>query len=306
MKTEIKITHPSNIWARDKKILRSYNPNHNIDWNAPMPTNDEAVGILIERTKKWENPQTPLEVNANSLETIVSNLVQQIEDVWKGKFTEKPAVEIASSPNDYLFRINMLAGELNSRCGFGLLFDSPPTIYTSQYHGVILIPRKFIVRVPKDKGYPDPDDSLGSSNFRINELEWDKQFIEGVLADVLSQTLFRQIRGEWKQGYVDTSRALGFSKKPSIDLIKDVLTQYGREELTLNRHPDWGLYTVADKFNAVWKDKNKQGGYLAVMELAKEYPLHTIALIDDISLTARDNVKIKFFPKHPAYQQKVK
>ena len=46
METKIKINHLSRIWTIDKYIIKQYNPQFDINWNADMPTEQDAKRIL--------------------------------------------------------------------------------------------------------------------------------------------------------------------------------------------------------------------------------------------------------------------
>ncbi len=126
------------LWKGDKELVRLSHPAIGIDWNAALPTPDDAHKILAARNHQWKNPAEPFQLTYLSLAGVTDFLAAEIENVWGDKF-QRPDVEIL--PRDkYLPKIHELKTETNRQFGYGDMKRYPPTMYTFPSHGILLIP----------------------------------------------------------------------------------------------------------------------------------------------------------------------
>lgn len=285
------------VWKRDKELLRKSVPNIGINWENTHPTNQDAYCILDTMGKAWESSCELSELDNFSLEKILEWLVTDLENLWKTKFEERPEIEILPT-SKYMPRINELEAEINEQFGYGAVSRSPPTIYHFPSHGKILVPQRFLARKPKGRFTYD----VTSADFDVEELTWNKPFLESVLARNLSTVLFRQLRCEWKSDYVRAMRAVGPYNEQTIRMLGGTIAQYINEVIASGNRPQWSLYVVGDKIG-IWQSHEQMDNYRAIQALSAVRDVSQIAMIDAMNVDG-NKVIVDMSRKHPYYSRK--
>jgi hypothetical protein len=286
------------VWEQDKKLVRLSNPDLKIDWNTQLPNRQDAYSILLAKSQQWKNPVEIFQLNETTLAKVLDFLIPEVENAFGDKLLERPAIEIL--PRDkYLPRINDLERKTNAQFGYGGLCQSPPTMYHFASHGILLMPEKYLARVPKGSSR-----DVTSRNFDVIELLWDKPFFEEVLCEELSHVLFRQLRGEWKGDYVRSMKAIGPDGEGQISSINEVIAHRVKENITTNRKNKWGLYVASEKIAIAWQNRSGMNNYLCVDALSQNKTLAQIAMVDQMSVQSQQKIYVKFNTLHPEYISK--
>ncbi|MEK6887476.1 MAG: hypothetical protein AABX14_00865 [Candidatus Aenigmatarchaeota archaeon] len=283
------------VWADDKELAKLSHPSLAIDWNADLPDQQNAYSILAAKCQQWQNPAKPFQLSHASLSDVLDFLIVEVQNVWGDRLREKPGVEILPKER-YLPRINELERETNEKFGCGNLCQSPPTMYHSPSHGILLMPENYLVRAPR--GHSGND--ITSPDFDVTELAWDRPFFEEVLCEELCHVLFRQSRGEWKSDYVKSMKAVGAESECRIRSINKATAQYAKELIARNVRHEWGLYVAAEKISVAWQDKLGMNDYLGIEALSVGRKLAQAAMVDDIDARYRVRVMVSFDPRHPS------
>ncbi len=297
-KINVRVKTFPEVWENDKKLVRLSHPDLKIDWNAQLPSSKDAYEIFIAKSRQWQNSREPLLLNRKTLKEALDVLIPEIENVFGCKIQDKPIIEILSRDR-YLPRINDLERETNVQFGYGGLSQSPPTMYHFSSHGILLIPEKYLVRVPK--AYSG---GINSANFDVRELIWDKAFFEEVLCEELSHVIFRQLRKEWRDDYVKSMKAIGPEGEARISSINEIMAQYVKEKIAKTFRNQWGLYVASEKIATTWQDRYGMNNYLGIEALSCDRGLAQVAMVDQILIENQERVDITFDHLHPSNKSK--
>ncbi len=280
------------VWEKDKELLKSI-----IIFGANrLPTSQNARSILITRQNRWKGPTKRLVLNQDSLDGVLARCLTDIKDSWGIELAELPFIELCDT-QDYLPRIACLDKETNKQFGYGGVCKSPPTMYSSPFLKVLVMPKKFIVRKPTGAYTTDVE----SPDFESLEFKWDNAFFEEVLFEELSHALFRQIRGEWGDNYVKIMKELGHEKESKISLLNEVTAQVAKESIADRK--GWNLYVVGEKIRLVWQDRAGMECYRAIDALSSFGKLADICKADEF-FTFPEEVGASFYPDHFKFQEK--
>ena len=289
------IKHPSEIWRDDKNLVRLSHPDLRIDWNAQLPSNQDAHSILVKRSEQWLNPAEPFQLDEKILAEALGFLIPEVENVFDDKLKDRPAIEVL--PKDrYLPRINELERETNKQFGYGSLCRSPPTMFHSPTNGILLMPEKYLVRVPRGQSW-----EVTSGDFDVRELTWDRSFFEEVLCEELSHVLFRQLRGEWKRDYVRAMKAIGPQGEEQVSSINETMAQHVKENIARHVRKQWSLYVASEKISLVWGNRDRMNDYLCVDALARDRNLAQVAMVDYVLARSQKELHVLFNHSHPNY-----
>jgi len=302
-----KIMSISDIWALDKKLLRAAGADIKIDWASPIPNDEQLMAIIMEKQRRYDSPQEPIVITPEFVEATQKDLETKIQNLWGAELTEKPKIEI-KSPEEYLPRVNEIGQMTNEAFGYGGLFSSPPGMYHSPFAGVIVAPSKFLAVVREnvsDMRTVEMTTMMGKH--KVEEFLWDKAYFESTLAEEITHSLFRQLRGEWKTDFVKVMKTLGTAKEERIGLWNEVLANVTKERLTLDSFPSWGLYVASDKTMLVWTNRYARRDYLGAQALMQRTNLANVSLVDDVfPEEEKSRVHYDFFQGHPNSNQKMK
>ena len=297
-KLDLRIKSFQEVWNDDKELVRLSHPDLKIDWNAQLPNQQDVYSILVMKSQQWQNPPEPFQLNEGSLAEVLDYLIPEVENFFGDRLQERPAIEIL--PRDkYLPRINELERLTNEQFGYGSLCHSPPTMYHFSSHGILLMPEKYLARSPKGSSR-----DVTSADFDVIELEWDRPFFEEVLCEELSHVMFRQLRSEWKKGYVRSMKAVGPDRESQVSSINEVIAQYIKENIVRSFRNHWGLYVASEKIAIAWQNRLGMNNYLGVEALSRAKKLAQVAVVDQISVQGPQGVYISFDPLHPNYKSK--
>lgn len=301
-KYELKVKSMEEMWEFDKELLRKYNSNLNIKWNDTLLNDRDAYELLVLKEKRWTNPSEPIIINDQILSLSLEKLISNISHLWETDF-KLPDIEVLSTDN-YLPRIQQLEIEVNKMFGYGSVCQSPPTMYLNPTKGKLLMPKEFLIRVPKNN-FELSDSNIMSADYNIIEKKWDRPFFENALSEEISHAIFRQLRKEWEISYVNVMKTLGPEKERRISRFNEVIVQYVKDLLTKKSYEEWGLYNVTDKIRRVWGNRYARADYLAIDALHTIKSLSQISLLDDVSIDS-NSVKINFYFDHLHHTEKEK
>lgn len=297
-KINVKVKPFPVVWREDKELVRLSHPNLEIDWNAQLPNQQDVCSILVTKNQQWQNPPEPFQLNEKSLVEVLDSLIPEVENVFGDRLQERPAIEILPKSR-YLPRINELERVTNAQFGYGNLCQSPPTMYHLSSHGILLIPERYLVRIPKGSSR-----DVTSANFDVMELPWDRPFFEEVLCEELSHVIFRQLRGEWREDYVRSMKNLGSEGEAQISSINEVIAQYVKENIARSIRNQWGLYVASEKIAIAWQNRLGMNNYLGVGALLTDRKLAQVAMVDQISVQGEQGVYVSFNSLHPNHELK--
>ncbi len=282
------------IWKEDKKLLNLSSSGINIDWEGKLPHAGDLYKLLLKNSEIWQSPKETLEIDSSSLNSILDFLIPQIEDIFDKRFQDFN-IEIVRT-KDFLPRINEIEKKLCELIGYGDLSGEAPTMYHSPT-GIILVPEKYIVSYSEDGSL---------KNLKTVELSWDKNYFEQVLNEELTHALFRQIRGEWKENYVKSMKALGIKAEHRISVLNESIALYVREEIAKSERPEWGIHLVYDKLRRFWPDELAMNDYRAIIALLANKKLSQIAMADELIIKPTSGVDVSFDSNHPFSKEKRK
>lgn len=302
---ETKVMSMQDIWSRDKQLLRGFDPNLQVDWDAQLPNNQEAFRLLVERGEKFSKPQDPIEVNEPALKAAVEDIKTKIQILWGADFIEEPVVELVESAR-YLPRITEIERDVNAQFGYGCVLQAPPGMFHSPSFGRIVLPRKFLVRVQGEGDLFASRNDIYSKKQRVLEFPWDRAYFESALCEELTHAMFRQLRGEWKKEYVESMKRLGPNKEAKISQFNEVIALHTVEQLALAEKPRWGFYTATDKISLVWGNRYARANYVAVDALVRKIKLAELAMADCFSIeSSKTSVLADFYQEHPQNERKM-
>ncbi|HLD36999.1 MAG TPA: hypothetical protein VJA86_00205 [Candidatus Nanoarchaeia archaeon] len=290
------------LWKSDKELLKKQNHGIKIDWDASLPTDKEALDILVKQGENWQNPEKPIELNREFLRKTLAEIIPFLEDVWGEKYRKDFDFEIVSTEY-FLQRINELEKKENALFGYGAESESPPTMGFFPIHARLVMPKNFLIRIPKrfsqeNESYLKFLTSSGNS-FEVIEKPWDKAYFEQAFCSQLSSALFRQLRGEWKEDYVKCMKSVGPDKEERIGRLNKVIAQYSNDQIALKNCNEWGLHVVGDKIRNIWADHRLREDYCAIDALCQTRRLERVALADDV-FPQEKSIFVDFFLEHPS------
>ena len=306
LKLDARVKSLEELWSFDKELLKKYNPDLPVDWNAPLPTDEEGYILLIQRQERWKNPSSPLKINKKSLNQIISRSVPFLKSAWQCGLEVLGDIDFEILEQaDYMPRIDELQRAVNNKFGYGDEIKSPPAMFLCPTFKKLIMPDEFLVRNPKKnqedlRGYAES--SMNSSDFDVECFRWDAPFLEEVLNEEISHAVYRQTRGEWGEDYVRTMLAIGPEKEQIISLLNEIIALCIKERIAQSK-PEQGLYVVADRISSIWGNSYARGIYLAIDSFSLSKPLSQIALLDFFSFNHK-YVFADFFPEHPFNSEK--
>ncbi len=295
------------LWKFDRELLKKRNNNINIDWGAALPTDKEALDILIKQGENWQNPENPIELNREFLRKTLADIVPFLEYAWGEKYRKDFDFEIVDT-GYFLQRINELERKENALFGYGAESKSPPTMGFFPVHARLVMPKNFLIRVPKkfspkDENYLEFLTSSGNP-LEVIEKPWDRTYFEQAFCSQLSNVLFRQLRGEWKEDYVKCMKPVGPDKEERIGRLNKIIAQYSNEQIALKDKNEWAFHVVAEKIRYIWTDHRIREEYCAVDALCQTRMLGQVAFADDIFPVGK-NIVVDFFPEYPNTLSKI-
>ncbi len=294
-----KIMSMQDIWAIDKKILRASEPDIKINWDSALPSDEQLMDAIMEKQSRYDSPKIPVTITQDLAEAAAKDLETRIQELWGAELVEKPKIEV-KQPADYLPRINEINRLTNAQFGYGGLFSSPPGMYHSPFAGTIIIPSRFLVVMQKSDDVRNIGKQTVAEKHDVEEYSWDRAYFESTLAEEITHSLFRQLRGEWKEGFVEVMKALGPEREERVGLWNEVLAQHTKEKLALSDYAPWGLYVVSDKALLVWANRFARRDYVGADALMQRTSLANVALVDDVMPEEQGaRVKFDFYMEHP-------
>lgn len=292
------IKTPDEVWGKDKILLKSYDFDIEIkETDSPRRSLLDSIRGAIEDKKN--NSKTTLKLDNQSINETLSWLMPEVENAWKGKFVEQLEFEVLEK-KEYLSRVNELEKEVGQYFGAYPIITYVPPAYLSAFHGLVLFPLKY----PSD---PNPES--------VVEFEWDIASFQEILSEELSHSLFRQLRGEWKEDYVKAIKSIGPKFQRGLSLLNEVMAIYVKEKLSQKKHPQWALYVLSDKIGKIRQGIDSQNVYeegmyyyIGIDALAEKLSLNQIAMIDDLKVPHGQNkeVLVSFNSRHPYNLEKQK
>ena len=145
----------------------------------------------------------------------------------------------------------------------------------------------------------------------LERAEAEKPRIEELICGALSAQLFRQVRGETGQCYVDAINSIGAGNTTSsIQMMNRAIIQRVKEIITNETNPDWALYVLSDKFNGIFNEHNGMDIYRCVDALTSAFSLGQIAMIDTVCVRfgfKESGKVVEYFlsPLHPNHAKKL-
>lgn len=301
-KISVKLNSPEKIWEKDKKLLSKKYGSLPIDWQGSLPTTHEDKIVRELVAALWINPDSLAELTKEFVDKCVEENINLIETKWNQKFNEKPIVEVIP-PDNYLSRVQQLNKELGDLVNYPLHIKSPPSMAHLPYFRTILIPERFPFRI-----VPDGQDILDMKQLPISVhyFPWNNNFFNLALTEELSHSLFRQVRGEWGEDYIKILKKVGLETMGFSVETNENIAQITREQITKTEKPEWGLYTVLEKFNLAWRSERNLALYSALQALTRAKSIRQASLIDSIGTNGEDYVSYDFDKNHPYYESKRK
>lgn len=248
--------------------------------------------ILNARNQQWLQPPSPISVDETVLRNLTTDLCLEIEELFGANFAEEPSIKVVE-PDEFLPTLN--ASELKTSHEVGdqpFQLTAPPSMFTDQVGNQVIMPRKYLLRVRSDFAAPE----------EIRELEWDQPFLEEILCEELTHILFRQLRGEFREGYVHCMRAIGTTSRSRISVVNEAVAQHIKELNVFAHRPQWGIYVASDLL-AKMQRREDQIAYRAVAALSKNFTIAQISMADEID-SRGGNVHIAFDEHHPNHAAK--
>lgn len=239
------------LWEADKRFIR--NSPVNIKWQNPLPSPEEARETIIESCRLWTNPPNPVNPDKDSILSLADKVKPIVQDIYGAEIPANLRIEVHEYQG-YLARISELEDEVNAEFGDGLKCQSAPISYFSPFHNIILFPIRFIARIPKGEVIPDRDNGIFQDNWHIQEYPWGMVSLELNLAYILSNAMFRNLRGEIGNNYVSSLSAVTQVTERAISDYNSVMGLL-TEEIMARQNPDQQIHVAAEKFKLVWADR---------------------------------------------------
>lgn len=303
MKTiRTKVKSLKDIWEVDKKLLSGCEVTEAS--NCDFPTDQLLYSFMLKRTEVFVNPPHPIKLTSQIVADNAEKRIADIENLWKTEFKEKPKIEVCGSVG-YLMRISQLEDETIAMIGYGLKCLAPPSSFYSAHHNTLLLPENFLARQPKKRSISGAlETSVYEDNWMTLEFPWNTPYFEVVLTDELAKALFRGLRGEQKEGYLEMAKTSGINTS-EIMKLNEALALYTAQQLALGTHPEWGFHVMTDKIISVWGNRHSRANFLGIDSLSDKKTLAQIAMLDVLKADERIGiVYYDFFTSHPKFKEK--
>ncbi len=302
--SRIQVKNLRDIWEVDKKLLATGKVGTEVISHLDFPTDQLFYSLLVKRTELLMNPPSPLELTLNHAVEEAKKMAPEIANIWKVEYGNLPNIEVHNSTG-YLMRISELEDDTNNQTGTSAKSRAPPSSFYSAHHNTLLLPNHFLARQERRETRGGPlDTSVYKDNWITTEHSWNKHYFELVLADSLCKALFRKVRGETLEGYLQMFEQVG-ENSGEIMALNEAIGSYTAQELTLKHRPDWGFYTVGDRIISIWGNRFNRANFLGVEALTHQKTLGQIAMLD--LLKADENTGMVYydlFKVHPNYLEK--
>ena len=287
-----KLPSISEVWADDKGLLAKGHTNLVIDWKSSIPSNEDAVKIILQRQTNLMHPNSN-DADLPSIDDITSSLIGEVERIIGAKFTEYPTVELVAA-DTALKRVNEILLDASRKVGFGgEALQYPRSMDFFPGNGTILVSDRYIM---VDKG------ERGRKPTEVH-FKWDSNYLKFRLFESLTYALLRQLRGEWKEEYIKLAT---LTRKPYLmgnKFVNDAVSQLATE-LAVERVPEWGVYAVGEKIDVFWGNRNVMPFYRVAKALSQK-TLGQIAMADILQLDEpSSSLAIGFDKTHPYYTVK--
>ena len=280
------------LWARDKELLRGARPDLEIDWESEVPNNEDELEIvstrsgLLERASDWS-------VNQGDIERILGELRGGVEEIFGQGLANDVEVEVVGAES-IIERSHEIQTDAIMKIGWGERSKMPSGIEFYPHKGLILVPDRLPLLVPKGLYKGDAISNMRTMDADVRIVPWDEFNLEANLANELSNVMYRQLRGEWREGYIEAAKALGrrFTGNTGVSA-----TYYVTDRLAKN-HSDWGLHVVSMNFFSGWSDRRRVDSYRAFEGVAEDRGLKMACLYYSISVSD-ERVIVDYNTDHP-------
>jgi len=250
----------------DRSLIRAAHPEIGIEPGDRKLSKEEIVAMA----NATESKKKPFMPTAQWVIDTVRGLMRDVRDVYGVDFRDSIAAGLVPG-SKYLPVALKFFSEADNRIGF--LRTKPPILLNTQlfnYHGKLLIPDR------KDLG---------------NLVPWDEQELKLSLLCRVNYAMFRQIRGEWKEGFADALRVLGEQGLENTKDLEIALSQRASEIITLKKRPELGAILFQDRLSFT---PEIYSAYVSALQLSKRMNLGRVALADDFILYDDGNTYVMF------------
>jgi len=250
-----------------------------------------------------DNP--PLSFSGDSnMADIYDAAKNSVEEAVGRKFPEPPNVEIAR-PSAYLRRLNELGDDVGKQLFKGRCprLKSPPMMEVFPSSGLIVIPDEFPMRIADDS-LVLPED-LGVECY-VRYVPWNREYLQHVLRGSLIGAIFRQLRGEWGDGFV---KAYKYTGKEQFKLFSDMRHAYETfigEIINENGDKSGSLFTLFTKLQNIYPfhHRMRMVDYAGLEALSGKKTPDQMAMADLFDLSAPGYVNTWISPDHPNHVAK--
>ena len=282
------------IWREDKKmLLRS---------GFVLPGTDNTVFLSEEEYDAIVSAADPTNADASCIVTqdhidaLVAETVPHIEAIFGDFFSTRPTLNLFSS-SDYAAHYRWRSEDLARRLGGQLVSPGILPPVTSFPHASTI---SICDKIPL----------LDEEGNVIRYVPWSRPRLEYALITGISNMLFHQLRGEWKEGYVRSCAALSQDDLDLILYIRGAIVHHTSEALALSTNPSWAIHHVDNKLDTVYADSTARFVYAAVGAFTAGRTLAQIAMADIISMEGSPETDVSvelsasFLHDHPYHRQK--
>jgi hypothetical protein len=285
------------IWTADK--TRAARAGADMDLSQQLPTSDEIIKIFAHGQRNWQAPPVPFTPLQSEVQAKAKEHMDLLQALWNAD-AQMPQIEVVPA-TEFLQVVNRYEAEVTRRLGYGSPLVSPPKAMLSPYHGRVLIPDQLIVR--DGVGVADQQSVFGA--YPSSAHPWEESHFYSTLALPLSQSLFRQARGEWRKGYIAAAHALDSDALSSIKHANEAVCVASLEHLAA-LIPSWDEHLLRDKIPVVWQSEQGMSNYRSVIALAKDRTYANIACADYLHSVRRvpRRIDVCFFTTHPQHDKK--
>lgn len=260
MPTIIPVKYIPQIIADDKlRLQERYGQHLKLDLSVPTLLPDELSRLSAEIRTHLKNPPEPVELDKKTLEEMFDAAKIEVEEIWGAKLPVKPRIEVLPYAR-FIARSQALENKTSKDLGTMRRKIRYLDWQIAPHQGVMLFPTRYSF---EEKGVK-------------NEVPYDRVVLEQDVASATARLFCRQLREEWKQGYVKKILENGpiyGARSASLLRVLDALTQ----DILVQKHPARTLYAFMHKYGDCITDMSIVNDYRALQSLSNTQTLGELA-----------------------------
>ena len=294
---------PRELWQMDCERMKAFDPD---SFGRIYESGPDQIALEINKRTAYawqDNPPLPLGRDSVMADVFDAAIIS-FEGAVGQKFPNLPKVEVARV-SDYLTRLNKLGDVVSKQLSLegAAQLKSPPELEVFPSSGLIVIPDEFPMRIaddslvlPEDLGVECP----------VRYMPWNREYLQHVLRGSMIGAIFRQLRGEWGDGFVKAYKDTGNEQFKLFSDMRHAYEIFVGEIINENGDKSGSLFTLFAKFQNIYPfhHRMRMVDYAGLEALSGKKTPDQMAMADLFDLSAPGYVNTWISPDHPNHVAK--